>query len=161
MGCRRLKASGGWRGPDASDHFHVTPYLVRFRHSLELICRTTLDSSQSITNYIGVGSGPITVGTTLSFSAPPVLRDGSGSYKRLPHQVQWEHLQVGDLLVAVRIGDGPSGQSVLDILQFWAVLRIEGDSFEVEINNVVGMSGGGDYVYRKMAELVDFADEEP
>lgn len=41
------------------------------------------------------------------FRAPVVL-DGSGTYKRLPHQIRWEHVQPGDAIIAISIDDGPS-----------------------------------------------------
>lgn len=104
--------------------------------------------------------GPLNCGNDILLFRAPVVRDGSGTYKRLPHQVEWKHLQKDDVVIAMELGDGPSGQKVLDVLQFWRVLRKEGeDECEVEVNNVVGMSGDGDYVYNQMAALVDLDPE--
>jgi hypothetical protein len=91
----------------------------------------------------------------------PVVRDGSGTYKRLPHQIEWEHLQEGDAVIAMVIGDGPSGQKVIHLLQFWSILKVEDDSFEVEINNIVGMAGYGDYVYNQISALVGMPPDLP
>ena len=100
--------------------------------------------------------GPNNCANGIILFRAPVVLDGSGTYKRLPHQVQWQHLQEGDAVIAIDIGEGPSGQKVLDVMQFWRVLRKEDDeSFEVEVNNIVGMAGFGDYVYNQIARLVD------
>ena len=91
----------------------------------------------------------------------PVILDGSGSYKRLPHQIQWSNLQEGDAVIAMVLGDGPSGQAILDLLQFWTVLSINDDVFEIEVNNIVGMAGDGVYVYNQIAALVGLPPETP
>jgi hypothetical protein len=100
---------------------------------------------------IKCGVGPDNCGSDIILFRAPVVRDGSGTYKRLPHQVDWRHLQEGDAV----IGEGPSGQQVLHVLQFWQVVLKEDDNvFTVEINNIVGMAGYGDYVYNQIAALV-------
>lgn len=91
----------------------------------------------------------------------PVILDGSGSYKRLPHQVQWANLQEGDAVIAMVLGDGPSGQAILDLFQFWNVLSIDDDVFEIEVNNIAGMAGDGVYVYNQIAALVGLPPETP
>lgn len=99
--------------------------------------------------------GPDNCGDTIVLFRAPVLRDGSGSYKRLPHEVQWKHLQEGDLVIAMDFHSGPSEQRVLAILQFWQVVeKVDDETFRVLVNNVAGMSGDGDFVYRRMAEMV-------
>ena len=99
--------------------------------------------------------GPNNVGPDVLLFRAPVIRDGSGSYKRLPHQIQWEHVQVDDAIIAVSLRDGPSGQKIMDILQFWSVVDQEDEeTFWVEVNNVVGMAGDGEYVYNRIASLV-------
>jgi hypothetical protein len=73
----------------------------------------------------------------------------------MPHQVGWEHLQEDDAVIAVDFHDGPSGQKVLHTLQFWRIVsREDEDTFTVEVNNIVGMAGDGDYVYSQIAALV-------
>jgi hypothetical protein len=99
--------------------------------------------------------GPSNCGDDLLLFRAPVVRDGSGTYKRLPHQVSWEHIQEGDAIIAISLHRGPSGQEVIDILQFWNILRREDEeTFSVAINNVVGMAGDGEYVYNRIASLV-------
>ena len=98
--------------------------------------------------------GPDNCGSDILLFRAPVILDGSGSYKRLPHQVDWSHLQEGDAVIAITFHDGPSSQKVLDVLQFWNVLRRDGqDTLIVSVNNVVGMAGDGQYVYDRIAAL--------
>lgn len=61
----------------------------------------------------------------------------------------------GDAIIALSMIDRPSGQKIIDILQFWGVVRQEDEeTFWVEINNFVGMAGSGDYVYNRIACMV-------
>jgi hypothetical protein len=99
--------------------------------------------------------GPDNCGDTIILFRAPVVRDGSGTYKRMPHQIQWQHLQEDDSVIAVDFHDGPSGQKVLHILQFWHVIRREEDDmFTVDVNNIVGMSADGDYVFKQIGALL-------
>lgn len=99
--------------------------------------------------------GPDNCGDILIFRAPVIL-DGSGYHKRLPHLIDWAHVQVGDALIVISFHEVASGTKIIDILQFWQVLRQEDEeTFRVAVNNVVGMAGDGKYVYNKIAALVD------
>ena len=100
--------------------------------------------------------GPGNCGKEISLFRAPVILDGSGYYKRLPHQIDWEHVQVGDAIIALSMHKGHSGREVIDILQFWHVLKQEDEgTFRVAVNNVVGMAGDGKYVYNRIAAMVD------
>ena len=95
------------------------------------------------------------VGNDVMLFRAPVVLDGSGSYKRFLHQVQWEHIQEGDALFAISI-DNDIDPPIIDILQFWRVIRKEDDeSFTVQVNNIVGMAANGQQVYERMAALVE------
>ncbi len=99
--------------------------------------------------------GPNNCGRDILLFRAPVVRDGSGSYKRLPHQIQWEHIQVGDAIIALSLSKGPSAQEIIDILQFWNVVGQEDEeTYWVEVNNVAGMAGDGEYIYNRIAALV-------
>lgn len=83
----------------------------------------------------------------------PIVMDGSGDSRRLPHEIAWEDISVGDLLIAVSI-QVAAVHSLIDILQVWHVLRRESDGFVIRMNNFVGMAGDGEYVYDRIAGLV-------
>ena len=105
--------------------------------------------------------GPNNVGADVLLFRAPVIRDGSGSYKRLPHQIQWEHVQIGDAIIALATHCGPAGQKIIDLLQFWNVVDQEDEvTFWVEINNIVGMAGDGEYVYNRIASMVGLPPTE-
>jgi hypothetical protein len=99
--------------------------------------------------------GPHNTEGTKLFRAPAVL-DGSGTHRRLPHQVGWGDLKVGDLVIALLIDTAGSGPEVIFVLQFWRVLEVEEerDSVRVEINNIVGSAADGEFVYDRIAGLV-------
>ena len=105
--------------------------------------------------------GPDNCDPNLLLFRAPVILDASGYHKRLPHLIDWAHVQVGDALIALSLDQVGSGTKIIDILQFWQVLRKEGeDAFWVAVNNVVGMAGDGRYVYNRIASLVDLPLEE-
>ncbi len=88
----------------------------------------------------------------LKFRAPVIL-DSSGSHKRLPEQVEWEHIQIGDFIMAIAMTDHASGGKILDYLDFWHVIdKPAVDEFEVRIHRVCGYSSG-QYVYDRFVEM--------
>jgi hypothetical protein len=99
--------------------------------------------------------GPDNADGVQLFRAPTVL-DGSGTHQRLPHSITWEDMRSGDRIVAIRFVDLGNGVRVIDILQFWHVLEKGegGDTFRVEINNIVGGGGDGEFVYDRIAGLL-------
>jgi hypothetical protein len=98
--------------------------------------------------------GPMNVGEDVMLFRAPVVLDGSGTHKRLPQQVQWEHIQEGDAIFAIAI-DASFDSPIIDTLQFWRVIRKDDEeSFTVQVNNIVGMGANGQQVYEQMAILV-------
>lgn len=91
----------------------------------------------------------------MRFFRAPVVLDASGSIKRLPEEIQWKHIQEGDLLIVLTIGDRPSGGNVLDQLEFWKVLKQTAhEEFDVLINRFVGFSSG-QYIHDRLNELFE------
>jgi len=100
-----------------------------------------------------VGPNNIPEGCRL-FRAPVVL-DASGSIKRLPEEVEWKHVQAGDLLIVIGFGDRPSGGHVLDQLMFMKVISNPAeDEFEVQYDRFVGY-GSGQMIHDRLNELFD------
>lgn len=99
---------------------------------------------------------PSSNATDVRLFRAPIINDGSGDYRRLPHEITWNDLSVGDVVLAIQIGEIPSkGTNVIDVLQFWHVLeRRADDEFRIRVNNLVGMAGDGEYVYDRMAGLL-------
>lgn len=90
----------------------------------------------------------------------PVIRDASGTYKRFPQQVDWPHLQVGDILIAIETQSLKPTVNLLVELQIWHVLeKIDEGTFRVAVNNISGMGADGDSIYRRMADLVGVTPE--
>lgn len=94
-------------------------------------------------------------GQGLQLFRAPIINDGSGDYRRLPHKITWEDLSVGDLVFVIGIHSFPDRAEVIDTLQFWHVLEREGEEdFRIRINNFVGMAADGEFVYDRMAEML-------
>lgn len=98
--------------------------------------------------------GPMNVPDDVMLFRAPVVLDGSGTHKRLPQQVRWEHIQEGDAIFAIAI-DSSFDSPIIDTLQFWHVVRKEDEEcFTVMVNNIVGMGAFGNHIYASMAKLV-------
>lgn len=50
-----------------------------------------------------------------------MIQDASGTYKRFPLQVDWVHLQVGDLLIAIEMQNLKPTVNFLVELHVWHV----------------------------------------
>jgi hypothetical protein len=88
------------------------------------------------------------------FRAPTVL-DNSGTHKRLPEEIAFEHIQEGDSLIVMQINERSSGLRTLDSLRFIDVVRKEGsDAFEVLINDIVPPGSSGKIVFDRMADML-------
>jgi hypothetical protein len=87
------------------------------------------------------------------FRAPTVL-DGSGTHKRLPHEVTWEDLRRKDVVVALQEEVLSSGKCVIAVLQLWDVLEARNGEARVLVNNLVGSAADGEFVYDRLAGLV-------
>ena len=61
------------------------------------------------------------------FGAPTVL-DGSGTYKRLPHEVKWTDVRKGDVVLALMLDEEDGDTTTIDVLQFWHVLEVDEDT---------------------------------
>lgn len=94
-----------------------------------------------------------TASATRLFRAPTVL-DGSGTHKRLPHEVGWDDPREGDLVVAVQIEEVGPTATVIAVLQFWHVLEARDGEARVLVNNLVGSAGDAESVYDRLAGLV-------
>lgn len=94
------------------------------------------------------------------FRAPTVL-DGRGTHKRLPHKVAWRDLSPDDKIIALKIDSVGSGIEVLSILQFWHVLEVREGEARAMVNNIVGSSGDGEYVYDSLAGLLGLQPSTP
>src|SRR5689334_10684980 len=88
----------------------------------------------------------------------PTVHDGSGTHKRLPHEIRWDEAQVGDVLLALLTDemereDGGT-MEVMFTLQVWRVLKVNGEELTVLVKNLVGMAADGEFVYDRLAGLV-------
>ncbi len=109
-------------------------------------------------NVYSASVSPSNVPDTFRKFRAPVVLDASGSIKRLPEEVDWCHIQEGDLLIVLCIGDRPSGGFVLDDLEFWKVTaKTAEDEFDVLYTRFVGFSSGQS-VHDRLNEL--FATDE-
>jgi hypothetical protein len=89
----------------------------------------------------------------LLFRAPVILE--SGWDKSYPHEIDLEHVQIGDSIICVKLFARPSGLRVLDALQFWNVLDVyEPGCFRVECHNIVGCGFFGHYVVANINRLL-------
>lgn len=106
-------------------------------------------------NVYSATVGPMNVPNEFRKFRAPVVLDASGSVKRLPEEVEWHHIQEGDLLIVLCIGDRPSGGFVLDDLEFWKVTAKNAeDEFEVLYTRFVGFSSG-QAIHDRLNELFE------
>ena len=122
----------------------------------EIETRHSLYSAGLVSDHIG--------DDMVIFRAPTIL-DGSGYHKRLPEEVKFEHIQVGDSLIIVSIYARPSGMRTLELLRFVDVVGVSeyGDEYEVFINDIVPPGSTGKQVFDRMADMLGkpHSDHDP
>ena len=84
----------------------------------------------------------------------PTVHDGSGTYKRLPHEITLNDLRADDMVVALHINERGNEKTTISNLQFWRVLEAQHGEARILVNNLVGSSGDGEYVYDRLAGMV-------
>lgn len=96
----------------------------------------------------------INVDSSVMLFRAPTVHDGSGTHKRLPHRIRLDEVQEGDSLIVIDI-DRVGEAEIITELQFWDVRTKNPDgSLVVHVNNIVGSSGDGEYVYDRIAGLL-------
>src|SRR5262245_35386919 len=92
--------------------------------------------------------GPSNAPDLLLFRAPTIL-DASGYHKRLPHQIDWQHVQMGDLLIAIEM-DQRGGALTIHSLRIMDVVdQLDKETFDVWFTDIVITGASGATVYNR------------
>jgi hypothetical protein len=99
-------------------------------------------------------------GDRLTIFRAPTIMDGSG-HKRMPHEIDWEHVQVGDSLIAISIWERESGLRTLERLSLLDVVgKADEQTFEVYVNDIVPLGFDGKVIYDRIAALLGKPEAE-
>lgn len=99
------------------------------------------------------GVGPLNAPDVRLFRSPTVL-DGSGTYRRLPHEITWTDAKKGDVILALLLDERGNGPATVKLLQFWHVIEVDDDTLDVEFNNLVGAGADGEEIYDRFVGML-------